>query len=75
MHLVNHLNRAANAQAAPLSTLCRSDLGVTRTCPFCRYDFPPRVEACRAVLDLIRSHEDKAILIGIDKLGKGTLML
>ena len=45
------------------------------TCPYCRYDFPPRAQACWAVLDLVCAHGDKAILIGIDKLGKGAPML
>ena len=72
---MKYLHHAASALVTPGSTLCHCELGATRTCPCCRYDFPPRAEACRAVLDIVRAHGDKAILIGIDKLGKGTLML
>lgn len=41
----------------------------------CRYEFPSRAEACRAVLDLVLAHPDKTILVGIDKLGKGSIPL
>ena len=38
----------------------------------CRYNFPSRAAACQAVLELVSAHPEKAILIGIDKLGKGS---
>ena len=41
----------------------------------CRYNFPSRAEACQAVLELVLAHPDKKILIGVDKLGKGSTPL
>ncbi|PON80512.1 Metallo-beta-lactamase [Parasponia andersonii] len=39
------------------------------------YDFPPREVAAQQVVDLIASHPDHDIIIGIDSLGKEDLLL
>lgn len=39
------------------------------------YDFPPREIAAQQVVDIITSHPDHDIIIGIDSLGKENLLL
>jgi len=35
------------------------------------YAFPPRLDACRAVIAAVRAHPGHRVLIGVDSLGKG----
>jgi hypothetical protein len=35
------------------------------------YAFPPRLDACRAVIAAVRAHPVHRVLIGVDSLGKG----